>query len=312
MHFKKASIDNLKEMKFYLKKAENRGCTFCAGNIIAWGQDLPLTYGIVEDTLVFKRVEENEVIYHISAYNDRFPMIVESLVRDASSLEKDVVFADLSAEMKETLEEMAPDVFSWEYDRDGSDYVYEVSALANLSGKRYHKKKNHVNRFKKLYDFTYEEITDENKAECLKMLDEWMAEKEWNPSLAAEREAIEAAFRYYKELEYKGGLIRMDGKVMAFTMGEEASKDTFVTHFEKALDTISQLYAVINQQFALHQLSTYKYVNREEDLGIEGLRKAKTSYHPVFMVDKYRAGLKVCDMEECIGLWEDRKLCRTA
>ncbi|MDO4272556.1 MAG: phosphatidylglycerol lysyltransferase domain-containing protein [Eubacteriales bacterium] len=305
-------MENLQEMKKYLSKSGNRGCNYSVGNIIIWSQDLNLTYTIVEETIVFRTVTEDQAIYHVAEYNEYFPEIIQKLSEDARNLKKEMLFADLSAEMKEALEESYPEIFQLEYDRDGSDYVYETADLCNLSGKRYHKKKNHVNRFKKLHDFTYETITPENKQECLDMAAKWRESREMNPSLEAEKKAIELAFQYYEELGFQGGLIRVDGQVMAFTLGEQVTEDTFVTHFEKALDTIPELYAVINQQFAQNQLQCYRYVNREEDLGLEGLRKAKTSYHPAFMVDKYKASLKSCYGKNSVCLWYCSNLCWTA
>lgn len=303
MQFKEISIKNLPEMKAYLKKAGNPGCNYSAGNLIIWGADLDISYTIAEGTIVFRTLEEEKAIYHIAGYTDTFALLIRQLTEDAASLRRHAYFADLSREMAEALEEAYPDLFRFRFNRDGSDYVYEVSALASLSGKKYHKKKNHVNRFKKSQRFVYEPLTLENIPECRKMAEEWREGKEMNASLEAEARALERAFQYYEELGFTGGLLRVDGKVAAFTLGEALSGEMFVTHFEKALDYIPELYAVINQQFAEHALSGYHYVNREEDLGVEGLRKAKTSYHPVFMVEKYGAELKEEYNSSRLCLW---------
>lgn len=312
MEFKKITLENLEEMRYYLNKSGNRGCNYSVGNIIIWGQDLPLTYTILEDIIVFRTITDKEAVYHIAQYSESFPEIIQRLSEDARSLNKEMLLADLNQEMKERIEESYPDLFELVYDRDGSDYVYETEALSTLSGKRYHKKKNHVNRFKKNVEFTYEKITPQNKEECLNMAALWREGREMTPSLEAETKALLLAFRHFEELGFEGGLIRVNGEVMAFTLGEQVTEDTFVTHFEKALDTIPELYAVINQQFAEHQLKSYRYVNREEDLGLEGLRKAKTSYHPAFMVDKYKARLKSCYRRNTVCLWYCRDFCRTA
>lgn len=313
MTFKEISMGNREEMKKYLRQSGNRGCNFCVGNILTWGESLSIEYTIAEEILVFRRVEGEQVLYHVSGQNENFSELVESLFSDAKELGKEMALCDLSREMTEVLREAYPGIFKVEYDRDGSDYVYETASLANLSGKRYHKKKNHVNRFCKKHDFSYEEISPENKEECLKMAQLWLSDREMDESLEAERAAIENAFRYYEILGFEGGFLRVDGQVMAFTLGERAADDTFVTHFEKALDTYPELYAVINQQFAKNHLEKrYRYVNREEDLGLSGLRKAKLSYHPVFMVDKYRAVPKARfgRMDICLCSREDQ--CRSA
>lgn len=310
MQFQKITMERYDEIKKYLWKSKNRGCNFSAGNIIIWGADLDISYGIVDNVIVFRTLMGTEAVYHIAEYTEDFPQIVQTLSEDARGLGVKMQLADLSGEMAQALEEYYPSLFRVEYDRDSSDYVYEVQALAELRGKKYQKKKNHVNRFKRNYEFTYETLTPENIPECIKMAEKWRESREMNPSLEAEKKALENAFRYYELLGFQGGLLRVNGEVMAFTLGEAVTEDTFVTHFEKALDSIPELYAMINQQFAMNQLQDFRYVNREEDLGVEGLRKAKTSYHPVFMVEEYRASLKECCNSLC--LWYRKKLGRTA
>ncbi len=273
MQFKKVSMEHMAEIKKYLNQSGNRGCNYSVGNIIIWGEDLDLSYTVIGDSIVFRTITGEQAIYHIAEYTTDFPYVIQQLTEDAGSLQKSVRFADLSREMADALEEAYPSVYRTEFDRDGSDYVYEVNALASLSGKKYHKKKNHVNRFKKNYAFTYEELTAENIPECIQMAEKWRESREMNDSLRAEARALERAFRYYEELGFKGGVLRVEGRVAAFTFGEAVTEDTFVTHFEKALDDIPELYAVMNQQFAEHALAAYQYVNREEDLGVEGLRK---------------------------------------
>lgn len=312
MQFKKVAMEHMKEMKKYLNRSGNRGCNYSVGNIIIWGEDLDLSYAIIADSIVFRTISGEQAIYHIAEYTADFPYVIQQLTEDARRLQKSVRFADLSKKMTEALEEAYPSVFRTEFDRDGSDYVYEVRALASLSGKKYHKKKNHVNRFKKNYEFSYEELTAENIPECIEMAEKWRNSREMNDSLRAEAKALERAFQYYEELGFTGGILRVEGRVAAFTFGEAVTEDTFVTHFEKALDDIPELYAVMNQQFAEHALGTYQYVNREEDLGVEGLRKAKTSYHPVFLVEKYRAELKECCSSSHLCLWCLRSLDQTA
>jgi hypothetical protein len=110
---------------------------------------------------------------------------------------------------------------------------------------------------------------------------------EENPTLCAEFTVIQEYFKYFRELEMKGGLLRVDGTIIAMTLGERMSQDTFITHIEKAMPDFKGSYAMINQQFALHALGEFKYVNREEDLGLEGLRKAKLSYMPAILLNKY-------------------------
>lgn len=305
-------MENYKEMKIYLKKSGNRDCNFSAGNIIIWGQGRKIAYTIVHEVIVFRTLEEKTALYHVAEFNERFPEIVCMLAEDAKDLNREMHLASLTKEMAQALEEYYPDCFHLEFDRDGCDYVYETQQLAELKGKKYHKKKNHVNKFLKSFDFSYEEITEKNREECLEMAARWREGREMTPSLQEETRALELAFRHYEELGFSGGLLRVNGEVMAFTLGESVTEDTFVTHFEKALDSIPQLYAAMNQQFADKCLRAYRYVNREEDLGLEGLRKAKESYHPTFMVEKYKAVQSAQCKKHAISRFCREKLSKSA
>ena len=174
-------------------------------------------------------------------------------------------------------------------DRDNSDYVYLTRDLIRLSGNKYHRKKNHLNQFTKNHVFEYRELT-EQLVECfLEMQEGWCQLRECTeqPDLLAEDYAIREALTRFEDLEYRGGAILMNSKVEAFSIGEPLNPDTAVIHVEKANPDIPGLYAAINQLFCSSAWSEFTYVNREQDMGSEGLRKAKESYYPHHMVNKY-------------------------
>ena len=188
------------------------------------------------------------------------------------------------------LEDLYPGRFEIKYDRNYADYVYETEKLAKLSGKKYHSKKNHVNKFMSLYeDWAYEPITKDNVEECFQMILEWRHENgcDGDEEKNAEICVAQNALRLYDELGFRGGALRVNGKIAACTIGEPGNKkDTMIVHIEKALTEVQGAYTVINQQFALHEGAAYRYLNREEDLGEDGLRQAKMSYKPVFLIEK--------------------------
>ena len=145
-----------------------------------------------------------------------------------------------------------------------------------------------MNKFTKTYDWVYEKITDENIDDCLAMLYKWK-EKNCEPGNIekhAEACVSENALRKREFLGLKGGLLRANGEVVAFALGEQINEDTLVVHIEKAFSEVPGAYAVINPQFLIHESGGLKYVNREDDVGEPGLRKAKLSYHPEFLVEK--------------------------
>jgi uncharacterized protein len=182
-----------------------------------------------------------------------------------------------------------PNRYEVVYDRDNSDYVYLTEDLINLPGNKFHRKKNHVNRFKKNHDYEYRPLDDNLAKSFLELQETWCELRDCyeNPSLLHEDYAIYEPMCHYRELGFKGGGIIIDGKVEAFALGELLNPDTAVIHIEKANPDIPGLYAAINQLFCAEEWSDVKYVNREQDLGLDNLRKAKESYYPDHMVEKY-------------------------
>jgi len=182
-----------------------------------------------------------------------------------------------------------PDRYSSVLDKKNSDYVYSTQDLIQLSGRRYHRKKNHLNRFLKNYRFVYRKLDMDLVVSFLDMQERWCRIKNCveDPGLLSEDYAIYVALTHFKELGYQGGAIEIDSRIEAFSLGESLSPDTAVIHIEKANPYIMGLYSAINQLFCSNAWSGMEYINREQDLGIEGLRKAKESYHPHHMVNKY-------------------------
>jgi len=173
-------------------------------------------------------------------------------------------------------------------DRDNADYVYRRENLAFLAGRHFTKKRNHINQCLAAYDCQYEMITPGTIPECLAMQERWCTDRECKiePGLRGEDQAIEETLLHYGELSLTGGAIRIAGRIEAFTVGEPLNPSTAVTHFEKAMPQFQGLGQVINQWFAKNNLGDFAYVNREQDIGIPGLRKAKESYSPDHLVEK--------------------------
>jgi len=174
-------------------------------------------------------------------------------------------------------------------DAANHDYVYLTKDLVDLPGNRFHRKKNHLNRFLKNYSFEYRDL-DQDLVDCvLRLQEDWCEMKECadSPDLFDEDRAVFEALINFAELDFTGGAIVIDSRVEAFSLGERLNPETAVIHIEKANLTISGLYAAINQRFCQAAWADMTYVNREQDLGVEGLRKAKQSYHPHHLVKKY-------------------------
>jgi len=179
-------------------------------------------------------------------------------------------------------------------DRDSWDYVYLVEDLIELSGNRYHRKRNHLEQFKSQHAFAYRRLTPELVPACQELQDRWCDEKHCDlvATLRAEAGAVKEVLANFEALGVTGGCIEIEGKIEAFTLGELLNPDTVVIHIEKANAAFHGLYQLINQQFLEQEWSHVRYVNREQDLGVEGLRRAKESYYPHHMVEKFTVGLR--------------------
>ncbi|MCI8494632.1 MAG: DUF2156 domain-containing protein [Lachnospiraceae bacterium] len=293
MEFHKIELEDKEQIERYLQKKIYRSCDLVFPNIYLWSRKYPTQYTIVEDTLIFRGIGEGD------RPSITFPAGEPEQVRKALQVmfswfkeQQANVRMHLVQEMEfAQLDSWFPGKFQIEYDRDIADYVYEAEKLATLAGKKLHSKRNHVNRFQENNpEWVYESITPENVEDCFQMALKWREEMQCEIDVEKRDEMCVTlnALRLMEELNLKGGLLRArpQGEVIAFTVGEPLSEDTFVVHIEKAYASIQGAYPMINQQFVLHEAQDFKYVNREEDTGAEGLRKAKLSYRPAFLVEK--------------------------
>ena len=180
--------------------------------------------------------------------------------------------------------------FTIEEDRDNFDYLYRVTELSDLAGTQFHDKKNLLNQFQSKYHYTFAPLTPELLEECLRFQHEWCEEKrcELIEGLCQENCAVQTMLRHFVPLALLGGALLVDEQLAAFTLAEPLNPETLVIHVEKARSGITGIYQAINREFLRHQTQAFSFVNREQDLGIEGLRKAKLSYNPLRLIRKYR------------------------
>ncbi|HYA02376.1 MAG TPA: phosphatidylglycerol lysyltransferase domain-containing protein [Syntrophobacteria bacterium] len=173
--------------------------------------------------------------------------------------------------------------------RAQSDYVYRTESLITLSGRKYHGKRNHINQFRSAYAYRYEPLTPRLIEACLELQEEWCRLRECtdNPALLSEERAVHEALRQYFQLGLTGAAIVVNARVVAFSLGEPLNPETAVIHVEKANPQFPGSYAVMNQEFCRHAWSKFTYLNREQDLGDQGLRQAKLSYYPDHLISKF-------------------------
>jgi hypothetical protein len=177
-------------------------------------------------------------------------------------------------------------------DRNNCDYVYLSSDLINLRGKKYDGKRNRIRKFIRHHDYEYVKLRPEQLKNCSRLFEEWLKEKTFKDWVErAQRETLREALDNFEALGLAGGAILINDKIEAFSIGEELNSDTAVIHFEIVNPKYEGLSQLINQEFIKNEWADYKFINREQDLGLPGLRMAKLSYHPHHLVNKYHVTL---------------------
>ncbi len=295
INFKPIKLSHKALYEKYLSSSAPRGCNFSFANVYFWGkQQIAESYGCM---LTFSQFGKY-FIYPYPLGNGDKKAAIEAIIEDAKARNIPCRFSGLLKPECEELEAIMPDRFIFKTNRDADDYVYDINDLADLKGKKYHGKRNHLNRFYAAHQNFVTEPLNENNIEAVKaMAKNWFSHREVpeGDSFTLEKEALEKAFNNYKELGLETLVLKEYDKILAFTMASRVSEDTFDVHFEKALIDLEGGYAAINCEFAKYIRSKFpeiRYLNREEDMGLEGLRKAKLSYHPHHMIEKCSAVLK--------------------
>ncbi|MBR4950069.1 MAG: DUF2156 domain-containing protein [Clostridia bacterium] len=290
-NFRPLSLEDKPLFDKYIKVSDISSNFSSFGTMFSWRKQYPVLFLEKDNNLILKYDSEESI--YIFPLGERNKAAIDFILN--SEEDKPFEITNIEEKDKIFLEENYPDKFEFSTDMNIWDYVYSFEKLSELKGRKLSSKRNHINKFLLKYpDYKYEKISEENIDDCYKMSLEWCRLNDCGRSESLKNEAcaVKEYFKYYKELNMVGGLIKADDKVIAFTFGEELNDDMFVVHVEKAFYDIDGAYPIINRDFVKNELSRYKWINREEDMGSEGLRKAKNSYYPDFMIKKYTAVLK--------------------
>ncbi len=273
-----------------LRASGELACEYCFGNLYMWCTVYGNTIARMDD-LFFARDSVGQPAYLFPCGQGSKKKAVDALLEMEKEDGCPLTLYCLTPKKVRELESLYPGQFVYTPTREYYDYIYNASDLIELAGRRYHGKRNHIAYFKKTFDWRYEPLTQRNMADCLAMNDAWEARnREKNPQdIDNEAVAISRAFAHYFELDFTGGVLYADGRVVAYTFGEALHETAFCTHVEKAFADVRGAYPAINREFAANALSSFRYINREEDAGSEGLRKAKESYCPALLLPKYTA-----------------------
>lgn len=255
-------------------------------NQLIWSKGENTKYKIVENTLLIKSIYDEKEYFYMpipESFEDvtTWKNIIKNIVDNGGEI-------DL---IPENYYELLKDDFLLEENRDSFDYLYNTEDLAYLKGRKYSKKKNKVNKFIKSYDFSYEKIGKDNISDVIEFQKRWY-EMNRTPEneiiLTNENKGIMEVLTNFEKLDVVGGIILVDRKIVAYTIGEVLQKDYALTHTEKALDEYTGSYQMINKLLCKNEFINIKYVNREDDFGKLGLREAKLSYNPCKLIKKYK------------------------
>ena len=292
--FHNVTLQDKEWIKEIFRKRKRLACEYSFGNIFSYTAKFPILVSEAYGCFISKCIIGDEIMYCFPLGDGDRKAALDFIIEDAEAEGKKWLLFAVNEENKDFILEEYDDRFEVYLDRDGMDYVYNSEDLINLRGKKYQPKRNHISFFEKTYDWTYESMNSENVFDCVHMSENWLYQSahEDKTDLEGELKIIRKVAENFDDLDYKGGIIRIDGEVVAYAMGEELTEDSFCVHFEKAYPGIRGAYPIINREFVKNELSSYAYIDREDDLGSENLRKAKLSYYPAFLIEEYEARLK--------------------
>lgn len=289
LDFKKPQIEDKPWVDKCLAHANSMNCEYSFGNLFIWSTAYSTKICKYKDFMICRWGKGSEMQYSLPLGEGDFSDAICAIIDDAKSLGIIPKIYGVTEGYQLMLQEAFTGKFTYKFDDGYNDYIYSTEKMASLSGKKYHGKRNHITNFKKNNpNWRFEKLTKDNIPECISLHTKWIEEKgSDDEDYSFEFEAVLTAFEHFEELGLVGGLIRVNGEVIAYTLGEaQMNGKCFVSHFEKAPATMQGAYPIINQEFTKYCLMDYEFVNREEDLGIEGLRKAKQSYYPEIWLKK--------------------------
>lgn len=293
--FREIQLSDKEWIERCLKESDFRGCEYSFANNLAWRR--------LSDTVICRHGDfyiscsfddDKQPVFTFPAgakceskgierYKELFSRLKTYTEQNGHRLK----ISSVNSEHLKWMTEYYGDKIEVYANRDSFDYIYRSSDLIELKGKKYHGKRNHIKRFKE-NSWAFEPMTAGHFNECIAFAAEFYNENDGYDDYSAvvEQFVIHTFFDNFEYLGLKGGVLRKDGRIVGFTIGEQLNSDTFVVHIEKAKSEIQGAYPTICNEFARENAGEFRYVNREEDLGIEGLRKSKLSYKPEFLLEK--------------------------
>lgn len=290
--FKKPVLDDLPYIRKICENYGTMGCDCSTANIFIWRNKYDIRICIYNGFFVLAYFRDGKPWGYSFPIGEGDPTsVIAEIFNDAKQRSVEANFVMLTSAQKQKLVEITGYKFSFKELLGDEDYIYRNYDLSLLPGKRFHAKRNHISKFNRAYpNWSFVFINKNNKRDALRVTEQWCKDREINPYTNEEYKAISEALDNYEKLNLHGGILYVDDEPAAMTMGCEINKKTFDVIFEKALVKYDGVYSKINNEF-VKTLVGFEFINREEDMGIESLKQAKLSYHPIVILKRY-SGVK--------------------
>lgn len=288
LHFRELTPRDADWAVPYMEKTASQSCDACFATLYLWRHHYGNRIAQTTEGIPLFCFGRGENISYLQPEGEALPELVTLLREQAHRAGRPLSLYGGSKASMQQMEHCFPGVFEiCELPADG-DYLYRREDLADLSGRAYAAKRNHIASFSRRCDWSYESLGADNAADFQETARLWLQQREdASEELEAECRALTDVLAHREPLRVRGGLIRVAGQPVAVTLGAPINRDTFDIQIEKALPDYAEAYAVINREFVRHELTDFLWINRENDAGIEGLRRAKLSYHPAGIWKKY-------------------------
>lgn len=294
INFKCLTLEDNEIINKFVDKGSIESYEYLFSSLYMWRKLDSVKYAIIDETLVIEKMEEGKGTFYakpLKYKKENLVKLVEILMeRNENYTDRDYLFGDVDQNFIDDLKEYTDYKIEVKEDVDDFEYVYKTEDLIELRGKKYHGKKNHVNTFEKTYNYEIKTITTEDVVnDCLELLHRWHEEvlTTIDKEMCMEIDAIKDIFVELQYLNLESIAVYVEGKLAGFSVGERVNDKLAVIHIERGELEYKGVYSFINRKFLMEYFSDTEYVNRQEDTGNEGLRKAKQSYHPAEMVKKY-------------------------
>jgi Uncharacterized conserved protein len=292
MQFKPVTIKDKEAITAYTRSGDFLNCDFAFSNMCSWRFLYDSEFAIDEGFLYIRFFIKHHRVYMFPIGTGDLKQAFRKIEKDAKGYDSLLRIFGVTPPGKDKMETLFPGEFTFTANRNYFDYIYLREDLCTLKGKKYQAKRNHINKFKKSYTYTYLPITPNLIPECLKLEQQWIQsnhnEKDTD-ALEFENRSMVFALNNFDALDLTGGAIFVENEMVAFTYGSPINQYTFDIHVEKADIRFEGVFSVINQEFAVRLPEHYLYINREEDLGLPGLRQSKLSYQPAILLEKNMA-----------------------